>query len=812
MSYRVFWFSLCALCASVVRISAASPELNIIVPRGGQRGTDVVINFQGVRLADAKELVFYQPGFKVDKFEVVNPGHVKATVKIAADCPLGEYAIRVRCASGTSTLRTFWVGAMPSVDDVEPNNEFAKPQPVAMNSTVQGLITPEDVDYFVVEAKKGQRLSAEIEGMRLGTAFFDPAIAILNEKRFELATTDDTPLLGQDAFCAIVVPEDGKYVIRVRESAYGGGPTSFYRLHVGTFPRPMAVFPPGGKVGDETEFTFIGDPAGEIRKKIKVAPAGADGKMHLHADDAGGISPSALPIRANDLTNVNEVEPNDAPAQGTSGKLPCAFNGIINKPSDHDYFKFTAKKGEVYDIRCFARRLGSPLDAVIWVSYADGRMIAANDDAESSPDAYLRFAVPEDKEYVVGIRDHLYKGGPLFVYRIEIAPIEPRLSVMVPRYGIPSTQERQTIDVPQGNRYAALVQVTGVDVGSVPEVGITGMPAKVTAKVDPYPPGMIVMPMVFEAAADAPLSATLGTLTVAPVIKTINARCRFFQEVELAFGQNNTPYARVEVDRLPIAVTEPLPYSIRVVEPKAPLVRNGIMQLKVVAERRDGHKAAINLQPLFNPPGVAGNNVAIPEGQNEAIVTLTANGGAAIGKWHYVIMAQSAVKDGPVWVSSQMVPFEVAVQPLTVAFEKVAAEQGKESSLRGTVAVAAPFEGKAIVKMFGLPNKVTAGDVEVIATSKDLSIPLTLDAASPPGQHRNLICQVTLTKNGEPVVYTAGVGELRIDKPPPPKVNAVAAAPAAPAPPVAAKPQAAKPLSRLEQLRKDQQEKEKGGR
>jgi hypothetical protein len=807
MKWRL-WIALCVVGTWTVCLPAASPELNIILPRGGQRGTEIILNLQGTRLADAKELVLYQPGFEVSKLEVVNPGHVKATMKIAADCPLGEHALRLRCLSGTSTLRTFWVGALPCVDEVEPNNDFAKPQPIPMNCTVQGLITPEDVDYFVVEAKKGQRLSIEIEGMRLGTAFFDPAIAILNEKRFELATSDDTPLLGQDACCSIIAPDDGKYIIRVRESAYGGSATSYYRLHVGTFPRPMAVFPPGGKIGEETEYTYLGDPVGEIRKKIKLGQPGADGKVRIHCDDAGGITPSPFPMRAGELTNVNEVEPNDSPQQATPGKVPCAFNGIINKPGDHDYFKFAAKKGEVYDIRCYARKLGSPLDSVIWVSYADGRMIAANDDAEGSPDSFIRFTVPEDKEYVVGIRDHLFKGGPLFVYRIEITPVEPRLAVLVAKYGQPPTQERQTIDVPQGNRYAALVQVGRVDIGGDDDIGIVGLPDKVTAKSNPMLAGLSTIPMLFEAAADAPIGGTLGALTVAPAAKHIKSRNYFVQGTELVFGQNNITYAHVEVNRLAMSVTEAVPFSIRVVEPKAPLVRNGIMQLKVVAERRDGHKAPISLQPLFNPPGVASNTAVIPEGQNEAVLTLTANGGAAVGKWHYVVMAQSTVKDGPVWVSSQLAPLEIGVQPVTFAFEKVAAEQGKETSLRGKAAVGTPFEGAAKVKMFGLPNKVTAAEVEVNAKSAEVSIPLTLDAASPPGQHRNLICQVTLMHSGEPVVYTAGVGEMRIDKPPPPKANQPAATPPPPKPPA---PKAEKPLSRLEQLRKDQQEKEKGG-
>ena len=49
----------------------------------------------------------------------------------------------------------------------------------------------EDVDYYVVEAKKGERITAEVEGIRLGLTLFDPYVAILDAKRFELASSDD---------------------------------------------------------------------------------------------------------------------------------------------------------------------------------------------------------------------------------------------------------------------------------------------------------------------------------------------------------------------------------------------------------------------------------------------------------------------------------------------------------------------------------------------------------------------------------------------------------------------------------------------
>ncbi len=106
-----------------------------------------------------------------------------------------------------------------------------------MNSTVTGIADNEDVDYYVIDAKKGERISAEVEGLRLGISEFDPYVAILNAKRFELGSSDDAALVWRDGFTSVIAPEDGKYIIQVRESAYAGNGACIYRLHVGNFPR-----------------------------------------------------------------------------------------------------------------------------------------------------------------------------------------------------------------------------------------------------------------------------------------------------------------------------------------------------------------------------------------------------------------------------------------------------------------------------------------------------------------------------------------------------------------------------------------------
>jgi hypothetical protein len=779
------------------------------MPRGGQRGTEVVLTFAGARLADAQEVMCYSPGIQFTKLEAKDNA-VTVTAKIAPDCRLGEHAFRLRCASGVSELKTIWVGALPVVVEKEPNNEFVAPQAIALNCTVQGTITSEDVDYFAVEAKKGQRISVEIEALRLAVDMgvgvnFDPFIAILDAKRFELATSDDTPLLKQDGYLSLVAPADGKYTVMVRETSYRGHPAAHYRLHVGTFPRPASVYPSGGKAGDEVEVKFLGDPSGVIAKKIKL-PATADSNFVVHAEDAGGISPSGLPFRISDSPNLLETEPNDAVAQATKGELPSAFNGVIDKPGDIDFFRFTAKKGQVFDLQCYARRLGSPLDPVLYVYNAQGGALAGNDDIPGTPDSYIRFTVPADGEYLLSVTDHLKKGGPTYAYRVEVSPPKPSVDVALPLFSLYS-QDRQWVAVPRGNRYATLIATTRRDMGGELLLDGRGLPAKTTVTAEPVPPYMGATPVVFEAAADAPLGGTLADLEAKPADpKQPPTASRFLQKSELVFGEPNlqTYWSRME-PKIPVAVTEAVPFKVTIVEPKVPLVHGGSMNLKIVAERQNGFKGPITVYPLYNPPGVGSvGGITIPDGQTEGLFTLNANSGAPVRKWKYVVWGVANVGNGPIWTSSQLATFEIAPPYLAVNLERAMGEQGKATTLFGKLQVNTPFPDKAKVKLIGLPPKVECPEVEITAESKEISFPLKLDAAAAAGTHKNLFCQIVVTQNGEPVVHNLGSSELRIDVP-------IAAKAAPTAAPKAAAPAAEKRLSRLEQLRKEQEEREKAG-
>jgi hypothetical protein len=810
MNYAKFLlFASIAIAFSPLMALASSPSLGGISPRGGQRGTELAVFFNGARLSDAQEILFYSPGFAVTKLEMVNDGQVKATVQIAPDCRIGEHAMRVRTATGISELRTFYVGALPSIDEKEPNSEFTAPQKIDLNVTVTGVADNEDVDYFVFEAKKGQRVTAEVEGMRLGTTVFDPYVAIMDMKRFELASSDDAALVWQDPVASLVIPEDGTYVVQVRESAYAGNGSCVYRLHIGTFPRPTAILPAGGKLSDEVEVTFLGDAAGEFKQKFKL-PAARDSQFALYAQDSGGIAPSGNAFRLTDLNNVIEVEPNENHDQATRGELPIAFNGVISKQGDVDYYRFSAKKGQVFDVHCYARRIRSPLDPVMVIYAAGGGGVVGNDDS-AGPDSYIRFTAPEDREYVVSITDHLGKGGSNYAYRVEFTAIVPRLTLNIPKVSLFS-QERQTISVPRGNRYATVVVANRSDFGGELKLESDGLPAGVTLAADAMPANLNVIPVLFEAAADAPIAGKVADLNARHADPNVPIRGGFEQLIELATGgPGQSVYWKCEVTRAAVAVTEPVPFKISIVEPKVPLVQNGSMNLKIVAERAPDFKAPITLLFPFNPPGVgSASAVTIGEGQTEALYPLNANGGAEVRKWKVVVLATATVGNGPVWVSSQLATLEIAPPFVGFAMEKNAVEQGKEAELFCKIQQNTPFEGAAKVRLVGLPNAVTAPELEITKDTKEFAFKVATVKESPAGTHKNIFCQLVITQNGEPIVHNVGGTELRIDVPIPPKANppaapVAAAQPAAPAP----MPPAEKRLTRLEKLRLEQAEKEK---
>lgn len=787
------WFVLVCLlvvgwfCVLPTDVLASTPRLRRITPRGAQRGHEHQITFHGQRLSTTEEVLFHSSGMTATKIEIVSDTTVKVSIKVDSDCRLGEHFMHLRTRHGISDFRSFHIGELPSVAEKEPNDHFDVAQAIPLDVTVDGLIRADDTDFFCLEAEKGQRLSVEIQAMRLGE-FFDPLLELYDSKKNLILRSDDSDFAKQDGFFSILTPKTDKYFIKVRDAEFGGSDRFNYRLHVGSFVRPAVVFPSGGKIGEQTWLTLIGDHWDEfktIETAITVTESLGNELLGLPPEFR---SPTPPLFHAVDFENEFEKEPNgnfNVVKKRSLQKLatpPTALNGIISQPRDYDYFQFAAKKGKTYIVKCIAQRLGSGLDPRIKIYSPSLEHIGANDDFGRHPDSQLEFKATVDGNYFVRVHDQLYRGQLNFVYRIEIAEKQPAINFGIKRVDR-NSQLRQVVTVPQGGRYAVLLDVKKTMVPGPISFATDTLPLGIRAQWQPLQDGTTLVPVVFEADENAELAGTLFNLTATATIGSetdaanTTVTGHFKNKADLALGPpNNFVYTSGTIHQLPMAVVAALPFSVDFETPTAPLVRNGSMSVPIVVTRADGFEGNVRVELLFRSPGVGARRfINIPKGKTTGNYPINANSSAVLGKWPICFNATANFK-GPAWTSSNLKTIEIHEAFVTTKIDRVSVERGQTSDIVCQLDHHFAFEGTATAKLLGLPPNVSiVGDddsdsVSFDATTKEIRFKVVTNDKSPIGKHNSLFCQLSIPKNGQQMVSKAANCTLLI-RPSQPKSN-----------------------------------------
>ena len=816
---KLFSLALVTLVFTIELAHAAAPRFTNMSPRGAKRGSEVTVSLTGTNLEDAEELLIYDDGLEVINFEhpeddKQKPRRVDVTFRVKDDCPLGTHRMRIRTRTGLSDLQNFYVTPYDVVAEKEPNTDFAQPQSIAKNVAVYGRIDREDVDYYVIEAKQGERINVEVFGMRLGfstgTNFFDPYVAILDEERFELAVSDDTPLVYNDAVASVIAPKDGKYIVQVRDSSYNGDGRAYYFANIGNFPRPTAVMPTGGKPGETLAVTFLGDVSGPITREVTLPTDGSIERFGLEVQDEYGIAPTAQPFRLSTLDNFTEQEPNNDRNSATLASAPAACSGVISEPGDIDYFEFSAKKNQQFEVEVYARRIRSALDPVVYVYRKDNGSRVVSDDDRRRPDSYTRFKAPVDGEYVVRVHDHLRNGGEAYTYRIELTPVEPSITASPIEF---SRYVQHQIIIPQGAGSGVVATVRKADIGG-----------PVNFKSDDLPEGVRLecpegwhndgsMPVVFYADENAPLGgkfSAIETFLDDPKQKDRNVSGPLYQDVLMIRGRNNNRVWEERMNRLPVVVTQKAPFKVWIEEPKAPLVRGGSMNLVVKCEKDEGWDEEIRVLLLQNPPGVnSSRSVKIKKGQTEAKIPMNASSKAAIRETMISLRCIAKVGNGNIELCTPFAPIQVEEKYVSLEFIQAAVEQGKDVAFPVKVTKRKDFDGEAEVQLLGLPANSESQKLTLTKDTEELNFVIKATEKTPPGMSKNVFCRILIPENGTTVLHNVGSGRLRVDKPLPPKKDAPK-----PKQQVAKKDAPKKPLSRLEMLRlqkKQQAAAEAGG-
>jgi len=770
------------LVAMVSGLQAMEPQIGnnrgygdtsrFTTPMGLKRGAEADVTFYGNNLTDAEEILFYQPGVQVVSIDKKEDRKIIAKLKIDSDSPLGEHYYRIRTKSGVTTIGTFHVNLFDNVDEKEPNDEFSQAQVVQLNQTIEGRVSNEDVDYFKVAAKKGQRITVEVEAVRLNLMFFDSFASIMKSDGTVLAEADDTSFASQDPVVSAIAPEDGDYLIQMRESAFGGNGNAYYRLHIGDFPRPIIAYPSGGKAGEKIKVKFIGDASGDFEQEIQL-PKSKDENFNLLAKVDGRIPPTPNHFSIVDYPNAMEKEPNDSLAEGPviDAQLPIALNGILEKPSDIDCFRVKAKKGQDLHVYVRGRAIGSPIDPVINIYDEKGKRLTGNDDS-GGPDSYVRFNVPADGVYVFRVNDHMNRGGADHVYRIEFEDRVPSYVLSIPHVARRDSQNRQAMAVPRGGRFVTLMNVrreNGLR-GDV-KLKVDGLPKGVTIDADVIEGNTSTFPVVFKASEDAPIGAAMTVPQILAVEKEGEKALSaggYRQTVDLVHSSpNSTVYKTVDLDKLSVVVTEELPFKINLVQPKAPVPQYGYSNLKVQIEKKEGWDETVYVYLPYRSSGVSGHSrITIPKGKSEGLYPINTRYNSAVGDWKHCVYGFAKVGDGNAWTGSDLVTLKVVPRYLYGKFETASVEQGQSVKVTCKLFQKEAFDGKAKLTLYGLPSHATAEVVEIDKESKEAVFEVKTTEKTPIGAHKRLYCKIGFQVEGEDVdQMVATSGRLIVNKP-----------------------------------------------
>ena len=344
-------------------VGLPAPRLLTTTPMGAKVGSQVEVTISGEHIEDADELTFSDR--RITAVRKLNAAgqpepNGKYVVTIAADCPVGIHEARVMTRLGISSSRAFSVGTLDEAAQTKANTTLATAMELKVNSICNATMTQRAVDHYVFEAKKGQRIIVDCATRGIDSKL--DAVVIVAD-----AAGRDLQVERRGGVLDFTVPADGKYVIKVHELTFKGGPAYYYRLGLWELP--------------------VGAP---IVRQQSTKPV-----------NSFSWPPQGLKEQA----ELAESEPNNDRTKAQKNSLPCDIAGSFFPAADVDVFEFEAKKGDVWWVEVASERFGLPTDPSILVQH-----VARSGDTEKLTDVAEFSDIPSPVK--VSSNGYAYDGPP----------------------------------------------------------------------------------------------------------------------------------------------------------------------------------------------------------------------------------------------------------------------------------------------------------------------------------------------------------------------------------------------------------------
>lgn len=475
MNVSVFVAPLWCFLVAVLGFSTANvchaeaPDVKAFVPSGVQRGQTITVKVLGKAGSAPVQAWCNREQVTI----TVNEKGDELTVTAAPETPAGLCWIRLHNAEGSSALRPFFVGLLPEVNEEEPNNSVPQAKTVdAAGVTVNGVLHKGgEVDVFAVALEAGQTLVASVESARTLASPADCVLQVLSPQGFVLEQNDDDH--GIDPQIVFPVPVAGTYYVRLfafpkdpnSTIGFAGGDDYVYRLTLTTGPFIDRLVPAAASDGSTSLLRGWNLPDDAPAPALAIKDERVSGDLPF----PGSWQLERMPLASGSLV----VEPDNV---SDPLALPAAVTGHIAAAAETDAYGFQATKGQSLRIAVVARGLDSPLDPVLKVLDADGKVLKEEDDAgRDSFDPATTFEVPADGAYQVQVTDRFGHGGERYFYVLTIGEVRPDVALSVEKDAW-ALKPGAPLELP----------VTVARTGTLPgqlEISIDGLPEGVTVSV-----------------------------------------------------------------------------------------------------------------------------------------------------------------------------------------------------------------------------------------------------------------------------------------------------------------------------------------
>jgi hypothetical protein len=479
------WVAVLGLVASTNPCSAQG-FVEHFEPPVLERGKTTRVTVAGSQLGKTFGLWSSVPGIQATPVGEQSATRAVLDVKVAPDAPVGICGVRLATQDGLANACLLLIDDLPVV--TRPSSP--SPEKVTLPAAVWGRFREAAVDRFAIDVAKGQRVSFEAVGSRLGKDV-DPLVAIRDSKGKLVAERDNDAGLYFDCRFEHTFAEAGTYTVEIRDARFHGHEHGFYVLRMGKFPAARVALPCAVQWSKRFKFQLPAvepliperSPTDQENRYSYQFPSDAAGMFFAAVKRKGDDGSAWLPMEATESAVIVHQGPGNTIDDGTLAKVPAALCGVLQKPGERQFFKLELAKGQRIVVRAEARAFNSPADLEIAVTDAKGKELRRAAENLQTEEIVLDFGAGAPGVYGLAVRDLNRDGGPAFAYRLDVRTGAPSFAV---------TAEVEGLTVPRGDWQPVPLLVTR-----------DGYAGKIALTLLGAPPGVTLTPTEIAAGVNA---------------------------------------------------------------------------------------------------------------------------------------------------------------------------------------------------------------------------------------------------------------------------------------------------------------------